>query len=114
MIAMTSSRAFTDKSLICLIPCTCKYFFLAQEFHSDEIRFRLISLNAIVLKIPVANNSEKLQLHPYFAAKDFTPHKPCVRAMFFAGIRKSTISSPYIYIKGNSKESRCSTSLFNK
>ena len=63
---------------------TCKLFFNSGTFILTKLGS--ISLTEIVLKIVFVNNI-KLQLHSYFGAKDFTPHKPHSRALFFARAR---------------------------
>ena len=73
---------------------TCKLFFNSGTFILTKLGS--ISLTEIVLKIVFVNNT-KLQLHSYIAAKDFTPHKPPFRALFFARPR----------VTGNTKLDYC-------
>ena len=63
-----------------MIPPTCKLFFNSGTFLA---KLGSICLTKIVLKTVVVNNI-KQQVHSYFAANDFAPHKPHFRATFFA------------------------------
>ena len=75
------SKSSSQRLFVTLIPHTCNLFFNSGTFILTKLGS--ISLTEIVLKIVVVNNI-KLQLHSYFAAKDFTPHKPHFRATFIA------------------------------
>ena len=76
------SKSSSRRLFATLIPPTCKLFFNSGTVFILT-KLGSISLTEIVLKIVFVNNI-KLQLHSFFAAKDFTPHKPHFRALFFA------------------------------